>query len=95
MNALKHLKQYRYSVRPAKKRGSLVLYNELTEAIDELEKALKPKLCGTCTRDHCGCSIQDSLLQIEPDATFDTFGCVHHEFNALLTEPSKHSTIQH
>lgn len=63
--------------------------------LEELEALLKPKLCNTCTRDHCGCSIQDSISQIEPEATFDTFGCVHHEFNALLTEPSKHSTIQH
>jgi hypothetical protein len=58
----------------------------LENKIAELEK---PKLCNTCTHDHCGCSIQDTLLQITPDATFNTFGCIHHE----LTTPSKHGTI--
>lgn len=40
---------------------------------------LKPKLCGTCAFDHCGCSIQDTILQVDPNATFDTFGCIKHE----------------
>jgi len=47
---------------------------------------LKPKLCNTCTHDHCGCSIQDSILQVEPDATFDTFGCMHHELSNVPTD---------
>lgn len=50
--------------------------SSLENKIAELEK---PKLCGTCTHDWCGCSVQDSIRAIEPEVRFDTFGCVHHE----------------
>ena len=52
------------------------IFDSIEQCIAELEK---PELCNTCTFDHCGCSIQASILQVEPDATFDTFGCVHYE----------------
>jgi hypothetical protein len=45
MKAIILLKQYRYSVRPMKKRGSLALYNEIQEAISELEALLAAKEC--------------------------------------------------
>ncbi len=68
----------------------MIFIEKLVASIyDSIEQ---PKLCNTCTRDHCGCSIQDSILQVEPDATFDTFGCVHHD---LLTQPTIYDTIQH
>lgn len=37
--------------------------------------ALQVGNCNLCSFDYCGCSIQDSILQVDPTATFDTFGC--------------------
>jgi len=63
--------------------GNFKLFSACTEVITQLEELATPKLCGTCAFDHCGCSIQDSLLRVTPKATFDTFGCVHHELNSV------------
>lgn len=35
----------------------------------------KHRICDNCYYDGYGCSVQDSILQVDPEATFDTFGC--------------------
>jgi hypothetical protein len=55
---------------------TLVLWKlkDFDEAIKELED-LQNRSCDNCRYDYCGCSIQDSILKIEPDANFDNFSC--------------------
>lgn len=43
--------------------------------------AMQPKFCGECQFDYCGCSVQDSILKVEPDAKFNKFGCTHFKPN--------------
>ena len=36
------------------------------------------EICNNCKFNFCGCSVQDSILQVDPEATFETFetfGC--------------------
>ena len=33
------------------------------------------QLCENCKYDSYGCSVQDSILQVNPEAIFTTFGC--------------------
>ena len=49
-------------------------YGEESIMIDTI-LAMKSQFCSACTFDYCGCSVQDSILQVNPNATFDTFGC--------------------
>ena len=49
-------------------------YGEESIMIDTII-AMKSQFCDSCTFDYCGCSVQDSILQVDPNATFDTFGC--------------------
>lgn len=49
-------------------------YGEESIMIDTII-AMKSQFCDNCIFDYCGCSVQDSILQIDPNATFDTFGC--------------------
>ena len=51
-------------------------------AVDMLLLLKEFEICNNCKFDYCGCSVQDSILQVDPEATFDTFGC--HSF-----KPSK------
>lgn len=37
-----------------------------------------PKTCTTCKHDY-GCSIQDSIMHLTPDANLMNFGCSKHE----------------
>ena len=37
--------------------------------------AMQSRVCNNCRFDYCGCSVQDSILQVDPSATFDTFCC--------------------
>ena len=55
-----------------------VTYGEECIMVDTI-LAMKSQFCNACTFDHCGCSVQDSILQVDPNATFDTFGCVNFE----------------
>ena len=41
--------------------------------------AMQSRVCNNCRFDYCGCSVQDSILQVDPDATFETFGCINFE----------------
>ena len=68
----------------AKKLGRIEIYRPKTypqkirwkdELIDAIYDSFEQQLCNNCIFDYCGCSVQDSILQIEPTATFDTFGC--------------------
>ena len=49
-------------------------YGEQCVMVDTV-LAMQPRLCDNCRFDYCGCSIQDNILQIEPEASFETFGC--------------------
>ena len=49
-------------------------YGEQCVMVDTI-LALQSRVCNNCQFDYCGCSIQDSILQVDPTATFDTFGC--------------------
>ena len=51
-----------------------VTYGEQCIMVDTI-LAMKSQFCNACTFDYCGCSVQDSILQVNPNATFDTFGC--------------------
>jgi hypothetical protein len=50
-------------------------YGEQTIAIDTFKAIKEKQLCDSCRYDYCGCSVQDSILQIDPKANFKTFGC--------------------
>lgn len=54
--------------------------------IDAIYDSFEQRLCDNCSFDYCGCSIQDSILQIEPEATFTTFGCNSFEPKYRRTE---------
>ena len=41
----------------------------------EINQALSKRVCDNCKFDYCGCSVQDSILRADPEATFTTFGC--------------------
>ena len=49
-------------------------YGEQCIMVDTI-LAMQPGLCDNCKSDYCGCSIQDSILQIDPKASFENFGC--------------------
>ena len=44
-------------------------------ALSEINQALSKQVCDNCKFDYCGCSVQDSILRVDPEATFTTFGC--------------------
>jgi len=50
-------------------------YREQVIAVDTFELLKKHQICDNCRHDYCGCSVQDSILQIDPKANFTTFGC--------------------
>ncbi len=50
-------------------------YGEETIMFQTVEAIKEKHLCNSCRYDYCGCSVQDSILQIDPKATFETFGC--------------------
>lgn len=56
-------------------------YGEQCVMVDTI-LALQVGNCNLCSFDYCGCSIQDSILQIEPEDSFETFGCT--EFKPKL-----------
>ncbi len=60
-------------------------YDEESIMIDTII-AMKSQFCDNCTFDYCGCSVQDSILQVDPNATFDTFGCNSFEPKYRRTE---------
>ena len=48
---------------------------QVESIIDTIYDSFEQRTCNNCSFDYCGCSIQDSILQCDPNATFDTFGC--------------------
>lgn len=50
-------------------------YQNLKHAVDRIYDTFEQQICDNCRHDYCGCSVQDSILQIDPEATFTTFGC--------------------
>lgn len=48
---------------------------QVESVIDAIYDSLEQSVCDNCIFDFCGCSIQDSILQIDQEATFNTFGC--------------------
>ena len=54
--------------------------------IDAIYDSFEQRLCNNCLFDGCGCSVQDSIFQIEPEATFTTFGCNSFEPKYRRTE---------
>lgn len=59
---------------------------QVESVIDTIYSSFEQRLCDNCSFDYCGCSIQDSILQIEPEATFTTFGCNSFEPKYRRTE---------
>ena len=55
-------------------------YGEEIILCQTIEAIKTVQLCDSCKFDYCGCSIQDSILQVDPEATFETFGCNSFEF---------------
>ena len=47
----------------------------LDASLHEINQALSKQVCDNCKHDYCGCSVQDSILRADPEATFATFGC--------------------
>jgi len=47
------------------------IYSTLLDFIHQQQDLL----CDNCQFDHCGCSVQNSILQVNSEATFTTFGC--------------------
>lgn len=54
--------------------------------INAIYDSFEQRLCDNCNFDYCGCSIQDSILQVDPEATFTTFGCNSFEPKYRRTE---------
>ena len=48
---------------------------QVASLIDTVYDSFEQHICNNCTFDYCGCSVQDSILRCDPNATFDTFGC--------------------
>ena len=55
-------------------------YQNLKHAVDRIYDEFEQQICANCIHDYCGCFVQDSILQVDPDATFDTFGCNYFVF---------------
>lgn len=53
--------------------GSMIDMNY--DLVDRIYDSFEQQLCGNCKHDGYGCSVQDSILRADPDATFTTFGC--------------------
>ena len=49
--------------------------NLTTDLLNRIYDEQEEQICPNCSFDHCGCSVQDSILQVDPEATFHTFGC--------------------
>ena len=47
----------------------------LNASLCEINQVLSKQVCDNCKFDYCGCSVQDSILRVDPEATFTTFGC--------------------
>lgn len=62
--------------------------NLITKLIDSIYTSTDQQICPNCAHDYCGCSVQDSILQVDPEATFDTFGCNSFEAASKLTNPT-------
>ena len=75
--------------------GSIVAnIPQVESVIDSIYDSFEQRLCNNCTFDYCGCSVQDSILQIDPNATFDTFGCNSFESKekpCVYVKPKNHS----
>lgn len=56
------------------------------QIIDEIFDSFEQRVCKNCTFDYCGCSVQDSLLQVTPEANLDNFGCVSFERKGVFDE---------
>ena len=50
-------------------------YQNLKHAVDRIYDTFEQQTCVNCKHDGYGCSVQDSILQVNPEATFTTFGC--------------------
>ena len=50
-------------------------YQNLKYAVDCIYDTFEQQTCVNCKQDGYGCSVQDSILQVNPEATFTTFGC--------------------
>lgn len=50
-------------------------YQNLKQAVDRIYDDFEQQICNNCKHDYCGCSVQDSILQVDPEAIFTTFGC--------------------
>ena len=57
---------------------------QVEAVIDVIYDSFEQRLCDNCTFDYCGCSIQDTILEVDPEATFTTFGC-----NGFAPKPCK------
>ena len=47
----------------------------LNASLCEINQVLSKQICDNCKFDYCGCSVQDSILRADTEATFTTFGC--------------------
>lgn len=54
---------------------SCMLFPKMLRLFGKVFDSFEQQICGNCKHDYCGCSVQDSILQIDPEATFTTFGC--------------------
>ena len=50
-------------------------YQNLKHAVDRIYDDFEQRTCENCKYDSYGCSVQDSILQVDPEAIFTTFGC--------------------
>jgi hypothetical protein len=50
-------------------------YQNLKHAVDRIYDDFTEQICSNCKHDGYGCSVQDSILQVDPEATFTAFGC--------------------
>ena len=54
---------------------SCVLFPKMLRLFNKVFDNFELRICDNCKHDYCGCSVQDSILQANPEATFTTFGC--------------------
>ena len=54
---------------------SCVLFPKMLRLFNKVFDSFEQQLCSNCKHDGYGCSVQDSILQVDPEATFTTFGC--------------------
>lgn len=61
---------------------------DIDKLIDRVFDRLDKQICSNCVHDHCGCSVQDSILQVDSEATFYTFGCNSFEAASKRNNPT-------